>query len=122
MGKLAAGVSHDFNNLLTVVLANLDVARFREGVEAEEALAHAAQAARSASELSRQLLDIGRANLGAREPVALAPIVREVLTLLDRSLPAKGAEVHSTIFNNPIQRLGHAAKLLVKTDRFESPY
>ena len=89
VGNLAAGVSHDFNNLLTVVLANLDVARFREGVEAEGALSQAAQAARSASELSRQLLDVGRANLGPREPLALAPIVREVLTLLDRSLPDK---------------------------------
>ena len=30
VGNLAAGVSHDFNNLLTVVLANLDVARFQD--------------------------------------------------------------------------------------------
>ena len=87
VGNLAAGVSHDFNNLLTVVLANLDVARFQEGDDADHALRQAAEAARSAAELSRQLRDIGRANMNVREPVAVAPIVREVLALLDRSLP-----------------------------------
>ena len=65
------------------------MARFQEGDDADHALRQAAEAARSAAELSRQLRDIGRANMNVREPVAVAvaPIVREVLALLDRSLP-----------------------------------
>lgn len=98
VGNLAAGVSHDFNNLLTVVLANLDVARFQEGPARESALAQAAEAARSASDLSRQLLDIGRANMSPRGAVELASTVLDVLSLLDRSL---GDEVRTIAHVEP---------------------
>ncbi|PZC41608.1 MAG: Signal transduction histidine kinase [Chloroflexi bacterium] len=108
VGNLAAGVSHDFNNLLTVVLANLDVARFQDPASAEGALAQAAEAARSAADLSRQLLDIGRANISPRGVVGVASTVREVLSLLDRSLGDEIrtlAQIHDslTVLGNPAQ-------------------
>ena len=87
VGTLAAGVSHDFNNLLTVVLANLDVAHFGSEEERRQALQRAGEAARSAGELSQQLLDIGRAKLIPHGPLPLAPLVEDVLQLLERSLP-----------------------------------
>lgn len=61
--RLAGGVAHDFNNLLTVILGNAHIAE-RILPEGETEIAHSLdeiiEAAERASELSGQLLAIGR--------------------------------------------------------------
>ncbi len=109
VGKLAAGVSHDLNNMHTVVLANLDVARLKAGAEAQDALRQAVAAVRNASDLSRQLLDIGRATRGPREPLRLEPVVNDVVALLRLSLGGD-VEIEVDVRQN-LTVVGNASRL-----------
>ena len=58
VGRLAGGVAHHFNNLLTVILGNLDLVRRGHGDDQAlvEKLNRASEAARKAVKLTRQLL------------------------------------------------------------------
>lgn len=86
LGDLAAGISHDFNNLLTVIQANLsEAARDVEG-ETARLLQTAGAATRSAAELSQQLLAIGRSSDATRQPVCLRAHVEELYGLLRRAV------------------------------------
>lgn len=61
IGRLAGGISHDFNNLLTVVLGYVTLLRDHvTDAEAREQTDHIAEAARKASALTRQLLAFSR--------------------------------------------------------------
>ena len=86
VGQLAAGIAHDFNNLLTIILGQADVALSRpEGptrADVETLLA----AARSSSELTRQLLTYGQRTSVAREQVDLGEVVTGLERMLRRSL------------------------------------
>ncbi len=86
VGNLAGGIAHDFNNLLTVVLANLDLAALEAGGNVREGINEASAAARKAAELSKQLLAIGRSTAGPRTPLPLAPIVADVMKMLERTI------------------------------------
>jgi signal transduction histidine kinase len=59
VGTIAGGVAHNFNNLLTIVLGNLDLAS-REGFASDRlgrCLTAAARAAERGADLTRQLLN-----------------------------------------------------------------
>jgi polar amino acid transport system substrate-binding protein len=63
LGRLAAGVAHDFNNVLTVIMGGLELgkASIPPGDRAERVLTAANTAARSARDLIAQLLTFSRA-------------------------------------------------------------
>ncbi len=58
LGVLAGGIAHDFNNLLMAILGNLDMALLKlpPGSPAAMNIEQSAQAARRASDLTRQML------------------------------------------------------------------
>ncbi|MEZ4403108.1 MAG: ATP-binding protein [Kofleriaceae bacterium] len=89
LGRLAAGVAHDFNTLLTIIQAAVQLAE-RRGVAgaAADVLADIHAAARRGAVLTRQLLALGRQQ--ALEPTVsdLACVVRAVTALIGRTLPA----------------------------------
>ncbi len=63
IGQLAAGLAHDFNNLIAVIRANaslLQLERDKLGPEAVECVAEMVLATENASKMVRQLLDFGR--------------------------------------------------------------
>ena len=62
IGRLAGGVAHDFNNLLTVICGGLELSLAAVAGEqpVQDYLADAAEAARSAATLTRQLLAFSR--------------------------------------------------------------
>ena len=62
LGQLAGGIAHDFNNLLTVIMGNLSLARLQSGQDGKVAalLQAAEQGTHRASDLTRQLLAVGR--------------------------------------------------------------
>ncbi len=84
IGRLAGGVAHDFNNLLTVILGYGELLRTRQRASTE--LDEINNAARRASQLTRQLLAFGRRQVLQVETVDLNGLVRGLYRMLRRSL------------------------------------
>ena len=84
LGTLAAGVAHDFNNMLTVVLANLSMARGEPGAEREELLGEAEAAAQRAQSLTRQLLTFALGGGTNQRPLDISTVVRDAAQLSSR--------------------------------------
>ena len=84
LGRLAGGVAHDFNNVLTVIAGNAEVLKATVGSDgpAAELAAQILDAAARAGRLTRQLLAFGRAGPAARAPVDLGAAVRGAADLL----------------------------------------
>jgi signal transduction histidine kinase len=79
IGRLAGGVAHDFNNYLTAIMGNAALVRegIPDGSPDAESLDGVLHAARSASQVTRQLLAIGR-----RQPTGAGPV--DIMASLDR--------------------------------------
>ncbi len=89
IGRLAAGVAHEFNNLLAVVLTNLTLLEEPEELEpldARACLVEARQAAQRGSELTSQLLDFSRTSRSQQARTDISGLVQEICQLLNRSL------------------------------------
>lgn len=86
VGRLAGGISHDFNNLLTVINATADllVADLPEGSSQRRSAEDIARAGSRAAALTAQLLAFSRRQV--LQPVALElnAIVRDVVRMLER--------------------------------------
>ena len=86
VGRLAGGVAHDFNNMLTVILgyAELLAASFPEGDPMLESLAEIKKAACRSRDTTRQLLAFSRKQLIAPRAVDLNALVTEAKNALLR--------------------------------------
>ncbi|WP_421999037.1 response regulator [Reyranella sp.] len=87
-GQLTGGMAHDFNNILQVIQANLDLVRGAVGGDAKvlERLSSAAAAADRGARLTRQLLAFARRQPLAPQPTDVARLVRDLADLLRHSL------------------------------------
>jgi signal transduction histidine kinase len=93
MGVLAAGVAHDLNNYLTVVRSSLDLLDLSKvDPEAVQDVLHATT---KASEVTAQLLTLGRSASPKRERVDLNARVESTLKLVRSSIP-QGVQVTHT--------------------------
>jgi signal transduction histidine kinase len=86
IGRLAGGVAHDFNNVLTVISGYAEMLRGgAAGADDQRAaVEEIAKAADRASTLTRQLLAFGRHHKSAPEPLDLNVIVSDILRMLRR--------------------------------------
>ncbi len=86
MGDLAAGVAHNFNNMLAVVLPGLEALRGRVPDPSHE-LGDSIQAVQRAAELVRQLMYFARGDAGQTltHRIHLAAVVEEVVGLCRRT-------------------------------------
>jgi len=99
LGQLAGGVSHDFNNLLTVMRSyasfiNAAMERLPDGSGAEQARDDAqsiVEACDSAAQLTRQLLAFSRKQLLVPEVLVVNEVVERFAKLLRRTL---GENIH----------------------------
>jgi PAS domain S-box-containing protein len=84
LGQLAAGVAHEFNNLLTPMLLRLEMLRLdREGdPELLTALRSIEEAIDQAAQLNQRILAVGRRSTEKLEMLALNPVVDDALDLL----------------------------------------
>jgi two-component system cell cycle sensor histidine kinase/response regulator CckA len=88
VGRLAGGIAHDFNNLLGIVIGHAELAARRIAPDhpATKSLHGIQDAARRASELTRQLLAFGRKQTMEPQVVDLGETVDGVSRLLQRVL------------------------------------
>lgn len=86
IGRLAGGIAHEFNNLLTGVSGNVTLAlpHLEEEHPARGALANIQEALRGGERLARQLLSFSRKQVSYPEPVFLDRKLPELREMLER--------------------------------------
>jgi PAS domain S-box-containing protein len=79
LGTLAGGIAHDYNNILTAILANVSLARtyVNRGDKTSDFLDKMEKAAVMASRLTQQLLTFSRGGAPVKETVSLGDIIRD---------------------------------------------
>jgi len=88
LGRLTGGVAHDFNNILTVIGGNLDLAdAVADPAERRVLLAEARRATERAAGVTAQLLAYSRQSVLAPAEVDVAQVLMRVETFLSRLLP-----------------------------------
>ncbi len=88
VGQLAAGVAHDFNNMLTIIQGHTSslLAKSRLPAEVIDSLQAVYFAAERAAGLTRQLLMFSRKNVMQLHPLDLQQVVRDMTRMLTRLL------------------------------------
>jgi PAS domain S-box-containing protein len=88
IGQLAAGVAHDFNNILTIIQGHTDLLLNRRDMppDAVEEIDRVATAASRAANLTRQLLTFSRKQVMFARPLDLNEVVATTTTMLSRIL------------------------------------
>ncbi len=94
VGRLAGGVAHDFNDLLTVILGygNLLLDQLADDHVLHQEVAEIKRAAERAANLTQQLLTFGRRQVLSPRPVDLNPVIGAQLEPL-RQLIGAGIEL-----------------------------
>lgn len=92
IGTLAGGIAHDFNNILGGIMGYMELALLKSGKEMNPDLQgylhHALEGCNRAKDLVRQILRFSRHSAMTREPISLAPLIKESIRLLRSALPA----------------------------------
>jgi PAS domain S-box-containing protein len=88
VGQLAGGVAHDFNNILTTVLLQVELLQDNPTLDAEtrEGLRELKEQARRAAALTRQLLLFSRKSAIELAPLDLTEVAGNLLKMLRRTL------------------------------------
>jgi two-component system cell cycle sensor histidine kinase/response regulator CckA len=100
VGQLAGGVAHDFNNSLTAILGNAELARMAlaDGADATHSLDAVIHAAEQAADVTRQLLAFARRQMV--QPAVLDPAER--LLVIQRLLsPMLGEQITVDVHAEP---------------------
>ena len=89
IGTLAGGVAHDFNNILSAILGNVDLARNLTPADSpvNTFLDKALEAIQRATSLVNQILAFSRQKETTQIPLELTPIIQEAIALLRPLLP-----------------------------------
>ena len=99
VGQLAAGVAHDFNNVLTVIQGHSSLLLYNKPPEASDRkpIEAIAVAADRAAKLVRQLLTFSRKQFAKMSPMSIDMTLASISEMLQRLLP----ENITLIINNP---------------------
>lgn len=90
IGSLAGGVAHDFNNILSIIMGNAELAKeaMKHDHEAQDNISKVEIASTRAKELINQLLTFSRKSDSRWEPLELNSLVTECLSLIRSSVPS----------------------------------
>nr|WP_319396991.1 ABC transporter substrate binding protein [uncultured Desulfobacter sp.] len=86
IGRLAGGVAHDFNNMLTTILANAEVALMNvpPGATLKNNLKEIVKASKQSSDLTRQLLGFARQQAIVPKVIDLNQVIDDLTRMLRR--------------------------------------
>ena len=86
IGRLAGGVAHDFNNMLSVIIGNTEISltALNPSEDLRETLSEIDQAARRSAELTRQLLGFARRQTAIPEVLDLNSSISGMLKMIER--------------------------------------
>lgn len=88
VGRLAGGIAHDLNNLLSPMLMVPELVRLKtEDPDITELMRLIEENARRGADIVRQLLTFGRGVEGRREPLQMLDLVREVGRVIQSTFP-----------------------------------
>ena len=111
VGQLTAGIAHNFNNMLQVILGNLHLIQDQVPAALSAHLADAEQSAGRAADMVRQLMVFARPT-GARhpQPLDLAALLRHILTICRQTFD-QHLHLEAQISPQLPQTQGHAGQL-----------
>jgi two-component system cell cycle sensor histidine kinase/response regulator CckA len=89
LGTLAGGVAHDFNNILSAISGNTELARqdLPPGSPVHTSLGEIRKATRRAKSLVQQILAFSRKQPTEQRVLALKPVIEECAAMLRATLP-----------------------------------
>jgi two-component system cell cycle sensor histidine kinase/response regulator CckA len=93
LGVLAGGIAHDFNNLLASIMgyASLASSDLPEHSQARQSIEQVLIAARSAADLTQQMLAYSGRGTFVLEAVNVTQLIERVVRLLESTIPKKAA-------------------------------
>ena len=140
IGRLASGVAHDFNNLITVITGYTEMALGDLALETplRDSMEEIGKAAMRAASLTRQLLTFSRRQISQPKEIVLNDLVGEFEKMLERLIgedvelvlsldPEAGAlradpgQIEQVILNlaiNARDAMPHGGRLFIETSRF----
>jgi signal transduction histidine kinase/DNA-binding response OmpR family regulator len=103
VGQLAAGVAHDFNNIMSVIMLYASGTQYDETLspELQQRMEIIQKQAKQASSLTEQILDFGRRSSLERLPLNLNTFFKEAVKLLERTL-SENIAVHFEYPDRPL--------------------
>ena len=90
IATLAGGITHDFNNLLTIIIGYADLTKevIKDNPEAAQNMQTLLQACNQAKDLVKQILSFSRSAASEKKPLMLHLMVKESLKMLKKTLPS----------------------------------
>lgn len=90
VGQMTGGVAHDFNNVLSALLGNLELLQQKiTDSESEAIIQSAIQATEQGAGLTRAMLNYARQAPLVPETFRLSDVVRKMQSLISRTIPAR---------------------------------
>ncbi len=136
LGTLAGGIAHDVNNLLTPILANVELLADSSDDESRELLDDIRASAERGRDLVKRLLMLRKGEVAIHETGDLGDVVREVARLVRAradarvrielrltALPlvhASSAELHQIVMNlaiNSVQAMSSGGVVVIEAER-----
>lgn len=112
LGQLAAGVAHDFKNMLAVIMGSAELLARNKDLSdtARRLLAHIMEAAERGASMTDDLMHYARNNTRATKVVRVDDLIKQALPLMRRAVGANHS-IHYTSSASPGQVLIEGASL-----------
>ncbi len=112
IGTLAGGIAHEFNNILSIIMGNNELAmdELPGWSQARTSLDEIRIACLRARDVVRQLLTFSRKDDAKKTALDMGAVVKESLRLIRSSIPAN-IDIHQNISQTPVMILGNITQI-----------
>ena len=111
IGRLASGIAHDLNNVLAPIIMSLKLLRPRlEDSKDQELLDNLESSARRGADIVRQVLTFARGAEGARNPIHLPRLIRDLEKMARDTFP-RSIQIEAKVPNDLWNVVGDATQI-----------